>query len=223
MSDTDTATRWELVAIPAAITLAVTLLRLAGELLHWSPVLFNPAAGGGGSLVGISWLVPIFGIYFGVRLARAGEVPARPLVGVGLVVLALAIVPLSGLVAAKLLGLNPQSRRMLLVFCAASVVAVPIAMRAWRALGRTLLAYALAARVPVAVLMLFAISGRWGTHYDVAPPGFPAMGALGRWLWIGALPQLTVWIAYTVVIGALFGLVAGTIAGRGRAAAPKAA
>ena len=33
----------KLILVPAVITLAVTLLRLLGELLHWSTVLFNPA------------------------------------------------------------------------------------------------------------------------------------------------------------------------------------
>jgi hypothetical protein len=52
-----------LIFVPSAITLAVTLLRLIGELQHWSPVLFNPAPGGGGAIMGITWLVLIFGVY----------------------------------------------------------------------------------------------------------------------------------------------------------------
>ena len=51
----------------------------------------------------------------------------------------------------------------------------------------TLLAYAFAARVPVALVMLVAMLGNWGTHYDVAPPGFPEMGVFSKWLMIGAL------------------------------------
>ncbi len=39
----------KLILVPALITLAVTLLRLTGELMHWSKALFNPAAGGGGA------------------------------------------------------------------------------------------------------------------------------------------------------------------------------
>src|SRR2546426_2025262 len=66
-----------LIFIPSVITLAVTLLRLIGELQHWSPVLFNPAAGGGGAIMGITWLVLIFGIYFALKLFNAGEGPAR--------------------------------------------------------------------------------------------------------------------------------------------------
>jgi hypothetical protein len=202
---------WSLVAVPAAVTLAVTLLRLAGELLHWSPKLFNPAAGGGGALVGISWLAPLFGIYFGYKLARAGQGPRRVLGGVGLVLLAIALLPAAGFAAAKA-GVDQQSLQMLLVFVVASVPSIWIAMRAWPELGRTLMAYALAARVPVAVLMWFAIQGSWGTHYDVAPPGFPAaMAPWLKWLWIGALPQLTIWIAFTVATGAFTGILAGAL------------
>ena len=66
-----------LIFIPSVITLAVTLLRLIGELQHWSPVLFNPAPGGGGAIMGITWLVLIFGVYFALKLSVAGEGPAR--------------------------------------------------------------------------------------------------------------------------------------------------
>jgi hypothetical protein len=203
-----------LVVVPAAITLAVTLLRLAGELLHWSPALFNPAAGGGGALVGIAWLVPLFAVYFGVKLARAGQGPRRAWLDAGLVLLAIAALPLAGF-AAVALGLKTQDLRLLVVYAVVAVLGVLIALRAWPELTRTLLTYALAARIPVALVMLFAILGNWGTHYDVAPPGFPpATSPVAKWLWIGVLPQMTVWIWYTVVLGGLFGLVAGVIARR---------
>jgi hypothetical protein len=215
MPEARARSRLQLVVVPAVITLFVTLLRLTGELLHWSPALFNPAAGGGGALVGISWLVPIFGGYFAYRLVRSGERPATIGRALLLVLLALAILPVSGVVATAL-GMDPQSRNVLLVFVVAALVAIPIAMRAWPELGRTLLVYAFAARIPVVLVMLVAISGNWGTHYDVPPPGFPEMAPLAKWAWIGLLPQLTIWIAYTVVIGALFGVVTAAFAGRGR-------
>ena len=62
-----------LIFIPSVITLAVTLLRLIGELQHWSPILFNPTAGGGGAIMGITWLVLIFGVYFALKLSVAGK------------------------------------------------------------------------------------------------------------------------------------------------------
>ena len=65
----------DLILWPAVITLAVTLLRLAGELMGGSDTLFNRAPGGAGAIVGIVWLVPVFGYYFGHRLARLGVRP----------------------------------------------------------------------------------------------------------------------------------------------------
>lgn len=206
---------WRLVAVPAVITLAVTLLRLTGELLRWSPALFNRNVGGGGALVGISWLVPIFGVYFGLKLAGAGQGPQRVGRGVALVLLAIVALPVLFFAAAAV-GISEEDRRMPVVFVVASAISVWLGMRAWPALGRTLLAYALAARVPVMVVMLFAILGSWGTHYDAASPGLAALGPLPKWLLIGVLPQMTVWIAYTVAIGALFGLVTGAVVVRRR-------
>jgi hypothetical protein len=209
------------ILIPAVITLAVTLLRLIGELQNWSPALFSRAPGGGGSLVGISWLVPVFGIYFGLKLARAGYAPRRVAAGIGLLVLAIALLPLTGVVA-QAAGMNMNSRRVLLLFCFAAVVAGAIGLRAWPPLGRILLQYGLAARVPVAIVILLAIYGNWGTHYDAAPPGVPAMSPFVKWLWLGLLPQMTLWIAYTIVVGGLFGLVTAAIAARRRRTAPGA-
>ena len=83
--------------------------------------------------------------------------------------------------------------------------------RTWPELGRTLFTYALAARIPVVIVMLLAILGKWGTHYDVLPPDPPpnllTMGPVGQWFFIGLLPQMTIWIAQTVLFGTLFGAV----------------
>jgi hypothetical protein len=192
-----------LIAVPAVITLAITLLRLAGELLGWSRVLFSPAAGGGGALVGIVWLVPVFGAYFAVRLVQGGLGPGGRIKPIGFAILGLvALVALSA-IAMPL----PFSARGLM-FVVASVVGGAIAYFGWPALGRALLAYGFAARVPVAVVMLIAILGNWGTHYDVPPPGAPAMGLWEKYFWIALLPQFSVWIAFTLIVGGLFGAVA---------------
>jgi len=76
-------------------------------------------------------------------------------------------------------------------------------------------------RLPGAlIVMLVAILGNWGTHYDVPPtPDFPQMAPLMKWFWIGLVPQMTIWVAFTVVIGMLFGLIAVAIVHRGRARA----
>ena len=64
-----------LILIPSVITLFVTLLRLVGELQNWPRALFNRDAGGGGSIVGITWLALVFGAYFALKLMSAGETP----------------------------------------------------------------------------------------------------------------------------------------------------
>jgi hypothetical protein len=213
MSDEASVRPGRLILVPAVITLAVTLLRLAGELQGWSPRLFSREAGGGGALVGISWLVPVFGAWFGWRLAASGERPASLWRALALTVLAIAVLPASGLLAARL-GVEGTSVTALATYAIVSVAALFLALRAWPALGRTLLAYGLAARIPVILVMLAAILGSWGTHYDAMPPGTPEMSGLRKWLIAGVLPQLTVWQWFTVVVGSLFGLAAAAIARR---------
>jgi hypothetical protein len=199
-----------LILWPAVATLAITLLRLAGELQGWSPALFSPEAGGGGSLVGISWLPILFGPYFAWKLAKQGKPPqsAWKVVGLALLGVVLTVAVFAGVQA---LGLVP------LGFLVSFALALALAFSPWKAwpeLTRTLFLYALAARIPVAIVMLVAIYGEWGTHYDVLPPDptpeLVAAGPLARWFWIGLLPQLTIWIAHTVLVGAfLGGLVVG--------------
>ena len=204
----------KLILVPALITLAVTLLRLTGELRHWSKTLFNPEPGGGGAIVGIAWLVPVFGIYFGLKLAKAGLAGAAgPAIGYAL--LGLLLMPVGGFAAIKL-GIPQQSLVLLGVFVVLSVVGAVLAYRGWPALGRVLLAYGLAARIPVALVMLAAMLGNWGTHYDVAPPDFPAMSTLAKWIVIGLVPQLTIWIWFTIVAGGLLGAIAAAVSGRAR-------
>ncbi len=216
MSDEAPVSTGKLVVVPAVITLGVTLLRLFGELQGWSPRLFSREAGGGGALIGISWLVPIFGAWFGWTIARGGSVP-RLGRALGLTLVAFVLVPVLGF-AARGAGLAEVSISTFALYVVGAIVGAVLGLRAWPALGRTLLAYALAARIPVAVVMLLAIFGSWGTHYDVAPPGLPPMGPFQKWLLIGLLPQMTIWIWFTVVVGCLFGLGAAALARR-RAAA----
>ena len=45
---------------------------------------------------------------------------------------------------------------------------------------------AYAARIPVVFVMAVAIWKGAGTHYDLPPPGFPAMPPLRRWFWFFA-------------------------------------
>jgi hypothetical protein len=60
---------WQLVKVPALITLGVTFLRLAGEFMDLPAFLASKEAGGSGAIIGIVWLAPIFGVYFAQKLA----------------------------------------------------------------------------------------------------------------------------------------------------------
>ena len=202
-----------LVLVPALITLGITLLRLVGELMRWSETLFSRRAGGGFAIVGIVWLVPIFGVYFALKLAARGE---RPRLGraIGLSTLGLLIALPVTLALGRSLHLAPGQGGILL-FAVGSLVGLGVAYQGWPALGRTLVAYGLAARIPVAVIMLLAIFGNWGTHYELGPPDFPAMAPLAKWVWIGLVPQMTLWMAFTVIVGGLFGSLAVAVTRRG--------
>jgi len=204
----------KLILIPALITLAITAIRLVGELQHWNPTLFNPAAGGGGALVGITWLVPIFGIYFAVRLCGAGAGPER--VGrVFLFVLLAIIIMVAGIAIVSVMKLQPAVVGA--VGAVSALVSILIMAKPWPPLFKTLLAYGYAARIPVAILMLFAIHGKWGTHYDAAPPGeLSEMSWLAEWLRYGAIPQLIGWIAFTIIVGSLFGAITAALMKRSK-------
>jgi hypothetical protein len=192
----------------------VTLLRLAGELRGWSPQYYSRLPGGGLAVVGISWLPPLVGAWFGYRLARAGVRSPSPARVVLWPAFALAVGLGLGYGLEHLL--KPSWTANFALWAAVSVVVTAATFLAWPALGRLLLAYAYAARIPVAIVAAAAIWRGWGTHYDVPPPGFPALPQLGRWLWAGLLPQVTIWVAWTVAVGASFGALGDWVASRRR-------
>ena len=206
-----------LILMPALITLAVTALRLVGELMRWNPTFFSREAGGAGAIVGIVWLVPVFGIYFARKLVAAGQGPARAGRALGLAFLGLALVP-AGIFLAQ--PMKPPFLVVLAILAVTSIAGAFVASRGWPALGRVLLAYGLAARIPVAILMLVAMSANWGTHYELGPPDLPPMGLITKWVAIGLVPQMTFWIGFTIMVGTIFGSVAAMIGGRARSGGP---
>jgi hypothetical protein len=202
-----------LILIPAVITLAITILRLVGELQHWPALLFNASAGGGFAIVGIVWLVPILGIYFALKLASAGQGPVSFRKAIGYSVLGL-VVAVVGIFVGFGPGRFPGKEALGYVIMAAGPIWL---FPAWPSLFKTLVAYAYTARVPVAIVMFFAISGKWGTHYDVLPPGFPPdMAFWPTYLHIALLPQFIFWVMFTVLIGGLFGSIVAAVVGRSR-------
>jgi hypothetical protein len=199
-SDNDTSIS-KLILVPSLISLAITLLRLVGELQHWPTSLFSPAAGGGGSIVGISWLVPIFGIYFAMKLVGAGKTSPSAAKPILLALLGIAVFFAGAIVLGKF-GPSPIALLGFGLFLLAAL----LQSAGWKDLFKVLLAYAFAARIPVLIVMFLAIRGDWHTHYDVVPPNFPeGVGFWTKFLEIGFLPQMTLWIGFTVIIGTLTG------------------
>ena len=216
-----------LIAVPAIITLAVTLLRLVGELQHWGMPWFGNKAGGEGAIIGISWLPLIFGPYFAIKLAKAGhgwQSTGKPwgFLGLGVVIV------VGGAVLA-LTFLHGRLAVISIIGFALMLVAAFVVGFGWRALGRTLVAYAFAARVPILVVMYLAMRGNggagWGTHYDAVDADIAHLPFAEKYFYSAFLPQMTFWIAWTVIAGTLIGVLAVAItrAGKRPASSPATA
>ena len=198
-----------LILISGMITLAVTVLRVIGELQHWPETFFNRTMGG--SVVAITWLAPLFGIYFALKLDNAGSPPKSYLRAIGYA--------LVGIIALVVLAFAPSTLRIQHGFYGRLIygwtffaLSALLTFRGWPELFRTLLAYGYAARIPVALIMFFAYRGQWGTHYDAVPSDVPALSLISKYLWLGFFPQLVLWVAFTILAGMLFGTIAAGIA-----------
>jgi len=210
-----------LIAIPAVITLGITILRLVGELEHWPKPWFSTAAGGGGAIIGISWLPIIFGPYFALKLAGAGEGPASTGKAVGYTLLGLVVLVLGIVLAGATFVHHPG---LALVAFLIVLVAAFIPGIGWHSLGNTLLAYAFAARIPVVIVMFLAMRGSggqgWGTHYDAVDSMFAHASFARKFFYMAVVPQMTAWIGWTVVVGSVIGIIAFAIVRQRKQAAP---
>jgi hypothetical protein len=201
----------KLIWIPALVSLGVTLLRLTGELRHWSERWFSTETGGTDPhglswIVGITWLAAPFGVYFAVRLMRAGQVPRSAGKVVVCGVLGLVIIFCSRFLFRLFPGHFPE---ILIPLWLCWVAAASLQYFAWPALFKLQLAYGFASRIPVAAAMFLAMAGNWGTHYDyVGTPLQFQMPLIPRYLWLAFFPQLVAWVSYTVVLGMLAASVA---------------
>ena len=196
----------KLILWPALITLAITILRLLGELQHWSAPWFK----GSSAIVGISWLPILFGPYFAMKLAARGEAPpsygkAFAALGGALALLVLGVV---------LLSVSREEGPLAVAGYALTLVAAFVPRIGWPPLSTTLLAYAFAARIPVLIIAFLAMQGRWGTHYDAVSDRLAQSSLWARFLPEAFLPQMFFWVGYTVILGTLLGEVSVAIFGR---------
>jgi hypothetical protein len=223
MTDSNSRTQpkiMQLILVPAIITLAVTILRLVGELQHWSPLLFSTAGGGGGAIVGISWLPIIFGPYFALKLASAGLGPVAKAKAIGLSLAGIPVMILGGFLVFK--GLTWGGGVISILGFLIMLGAGFVARAGWPPLGTILFAYAFAARIPVLIVMFVAMQAGWATHYSVVDPHFANAHFWKQYLDLAFFPQMFLWIGYTVVVGAICGTIVAAIARRSKPAAPAA-
>lgn len=212
---------WSLVAVPAILTLLVTVVRLLGELQGWNPSLFNTEAGGGGALVGITWLVLPFGFWFGWRLRRAGAT-AKPGRAAFLYVAAIAVMAggIFGLYYAEMVSFpneeNPGQLEGMPLLLAVLAIAAVVAIAAWPRLTITLMAYGVLARLPIVILTYVDIQAGWDTHYGALPPGAVVETDMEMFLAL-ATPQATLWpFIFTPIVGGLLGCLGATAAGKSK-------
>ncbi|MFO1051056.1 MAG: hypothetical protein U1F36_02430 [Planctomycetota bacterium] len=211
-----------LVLIPSILTLAVTGLRVYGELHDWGPMLVGTRQGGGeGGYVAITWLMFVFGLWFGIRLQRspaalANRKRAFMLSVAGAVVL---IAAMAGLSAAGLVSFPDKEHPVVPhgapYLVAALALSTIVSFTAWPRAAFALLVYAALARIPVLVVTKLAIDKGWDVHYAKFAPGFvpPPHDELFMNL---ALPQVTFWPAATVISGTLMASLGALLAGQKR-------
>ena len=203
-SSSRSASIGQMIAFPAVVALAVTVLRLIGELKGWAPAYFSTEPGGGGALVGIAWLIPVFGIVFAMQLVNAGERPASRGRAILFPLIALAL--LAGSFAAIMKFIPPSDPvKFIAASAAVSIVCGVIASIGWPRLARVNFGYGIASRIPVVVVMYLAIANDWNSHYAKGAPGMPEMAVMEKWIVIGVVPQMFMWIAITLILGGLFG------------------
>jgi hypothetical protein len=219
MEETKSISITRLITIPALITLGVTILRLVGELEHWPKPWFSPAAGGGFAIVGISWLPIIFGPYFALKLAGAGDRPSSAGKAIGFALCGLVVLVLGIVLAAAAARHLPI---LIPVACLVMLAAAFVPGIGWPSLGNSLVAYAFAARIPVLIVMYLAMRGHgglgWGTHYDAVAPVFAHASFARKFFYEAVLPQMTSWIGWTVIVGSILGIIVAAIVHRGRPA-----
>lgn len=213
-----------LVIWPAVITFAVSLVRFIGEIAGWNPTFFGTGAGGDASIVGITWLVAVFGLWFGLKLRRTNKGTRNLalsavvyLVAIGLALGIGAILQGQDLLvfpSEESPDVEPKGLELIGVISTGAVI---VGMFAWFRLSLTLLVYGLLARVPVILITLIAIAFDLETHYTALPAGVGPLEGMDL-VMATCMPQLMLWVPFTVLAGGLFGCLGALLSGKGRVA-----
>lgn len=204
------------------LTLAISLLRLWGEVAGWA----TNASGGRFLPLGITWLVFVCGAWFGRRLADDGHPPRtrRAWLWSLLALLTMLGVAIRGF--APLAKAEPNDATFALlraaVLRAISVAGIAGAamFAVWPALARQLLVYGLLARGTVLAMTWLGKHMGWNTHYTkFGPMGIEREG-IGETLFSAGIAQIGFWVPFTIVGGVLAGSLAvgrRTVTSRGAA------
>lgn len=197
-----------LVLVPVFLTLALTILRLVGELNGWNPTLFGkPEAGGDKALLGISWLIFVFGLWFGFRLQRGGAGPQskKQALFVSLLAVGVLVGGMFGLMASGLMSIpdeqNPGEPRGMGYMTALVAAASVVSFLAWGRAALVLLLYGIFARIPVVIVTVLALGKEdWNTHYTKIPTFFTNVQEADKATFL-LMPQLMFWPGLTIVMG----------------------
>ncbi len=190
-----------LILAPLLITLGVIALHLIWELEYPPMPWFLPAP----PFLGIALLAPVFGIYFALKIARAGEAPTDVWRGLALAGLGASLV----LAGFSMTPTSPDSSltkihwQLLLIAGGLLIQALNRPL----ALLNTLVAYAYTSRIAVCIYLLFAMTQKWPPQYGARISDWAVQMGLSKWaayIVLALWPQLTTWAAFTVVIGSFF-------------------
>ncbi len=194
------------VIVAGIITLALTAVRLYGELEGWDPKHFNREAGGGMALVGIAWLVPIFGLWFGARLARNGRGPAKKGRAIAMPLIGFALA--AGVFALQFKVLKLEGNAASMLFWVTGPVCALFGVFAWPALAGTNFGYGLLARLPIVAITYWAVSRGWDVHYVKTQNATIAEADKAFAL---SMAQVAIWIPFTILVGGFFGGIAAAM------------
>ena len=201
-----------LILWPSVITLLITAVRLIGEWQGW----INRQSGGAGALLGIVWLVFVFGAWFGIRLSRSGSLPRprRAWPYAALLLLALFGVAAWQFGPIASAGAEVTFERLRAAVLAIMVFAVPIALVTfflWPRLAMTMAIYGLIARAGVVAATAVAKAAGWDTHYTkFGPSGLER--EFTDTIASAAIAQFGLWVPVTIVGGVFV----GTLFARGK-------
>jgi hypothetical protein len=189
------------------LTYAMTVARLVLELSGTGPAA-SRGAGGGGFWLGISWLPPLVGALFAMRLCAAGSGPRRPLRVVAFSIAALAIA--IGLAVFNFQRAKAGEQTLMVTFLIGGALWLAIAAvlaRSWPALAKPLFVYGLLARLGVVVVTVICVAEGWDTHYTrFGASELPYVPASDQeTILLATVPQLGLWIGITVIAGMLGG------------------